>query len=107
MDKFDKLLEQLQNLKIQQNSSWDECLPEDIWNDHFKGNFIEKAKGLLVDQRRWYEISTEVIEIYGRLLGISSVTNLYSESMDTEDCGVEVCFTEFKAVESVSYIKKT
>ncbi len=106
MEKFNDLLKQLKELKLIQTSmDWAECLPEQIWNDHFKDNFKQIKHGLDVDQHRHYETSIQVIEIYGRLMGIRSITNLYSESSSCEDCYVTIEFFEMKEVASVSYIK--
>ena len=104
MEKFNELLEQLQGLKIVQTSiDWAENLPEQIWNDHFKGNFKELKSGLDIDQRRHYETSISVIEIYGKPLGIRHITNLYSESSSCEDCYVTIEFFEMEEVTIKSY----
>lgn len=104
MGKFNELLEQLQGLKIVQTSiDWAENLPEQIWNDHFKANFKELKNGLDVDQRRHYETSISVIEIYEKLLGIRHITNLYSESSSCEDCYVTIEFFEMEEVVVKSY----
>jgi hypothetical protein len=104
MEKFNELLEQLQGLKIIQKSiDWAECLPEQIWNDHFKGNFKELKKGLDVDQRRHYETSISIVEVYGKPLGIRHITNLYSESSSCEDCFVEIEFFEMEEITVKSY----
>ncbi len=106
MEKFDELLEKLNQLKIIQNSmDWAECLPQEIWEGYFKGNFKQLKHGLDVDQHRHYETSIQVIEIYGRILGIKSITNLYSESSSPEDCYVTIEFFEMKEVSIISYKK--
>jgi hypothetical protein len=106
MEKFNELLEQLQGLKIVQTSmDWAENLPEQIWDDHFKGNFKPIKNGLDVDQRRHYETSISVIEVYGKPLGIRHITNLYSESSSCEDCYVTIEFFEMKEVSVITYVK--
>lgn len=106
MEKFNELLEKLKGLKIIQKSmDWAECLPEEIWKDHFDGNFKELKNGLDVDQRRHYETSISIIEIYGKPLGIRHITNLYSESSSCEDCYVTIEFFEMKEVLIKSYEK--
>lgn len=104
MEKFNELLEQLKELKIVQTSiDWAENLPEQIWNDHFNGNFKELKNGIDVDQRRHYETSISVIEIYEKPLGIRHITNLFSESSSCEDCYVTIEFFEMEEVTIKSY----
>ena len=104
MEKFNELLRKLQGLDITQtNGDWAENLPVEIWEKYFKNNFKEVKKGLDVDTHRHYETSITVIEIYGRLLGIVHITNMFSEAQDYEDCYVTMEFGEMKEVQSVSY----
>lgn len=104
MEKFNELLEKLNGLKIIQKSmDWAECLPEEIWNEHFKGNFIQIKSGLDPDTHRWYETSISVISIYDKLLGITHISNLFSESSSCEDCFVTIDFFEMKEVQIISY----
>lgn len=104
MEKFNKLLEQLQGLEIVQTSiDWAENLPEQIWNDHFRENFKEIKNGLDVDKRRHYETSISVIEIYDKLLGIKHITGVYSENSSCEDCYVTLEFFEMEEVIIKSY----
>jgi len=106
MEKFNELLEKLKGLKITQTESdWAECLPAEIWEEHFKGNFKELKSGLDVETHRWYEVSTSVIEIYGKCLGISHITNLFSESSSHEDCYVTIGFFEMEEIMIKSYKK--
>lgn len=104
MERFNELLKKLQALKITQTKGdWAENLPEDIWENYFKANFKEVKSGLDVDTRRWYETSTTVIEICGGLLGVTFITNMFSESQDYEDCYVTIEFSEMKEVQTISY----
>lgn len=106
MEKFNELLKELQGLNIVQTSiDWAENMPDKIWDDHFKDNFKELGRGLDVDQRRHYETSVSVIEIYGKPLGIRHITNLYSESSSCEDCCVDMEFFEMEEVTIKSYIR--
>lgn len=106
MSKFEGLLEELNRSKIIQNFvDWEESLSEKIWEDHFRDRFKEVAYNLDVDTRRWYEISTNVVEIYGGLLGIRHITNVFSEGMDVEDCCVNMEFFEMEEVKVISYKK--
>jgi len=106
MEKFDELLKVLeeQSSEMLDSQSWDECLPNDVYKEYFDGNYKEVASGLYVDTHRWYETSTTVIEIFGRYLGITHVSNVFSENMDVSDCGESVSFKEMKQVQTVTYI---
>ena len=104
MSKFDKLLKELNDLKIvQQSMDWAESIPDSIWENDLKENSIIKKEGLFVDKHRWYETSVTVIEIYGRLLGIDFVSGLNSESMSVEDVGHEIQFYQMDDVVEVTY----
>jgi hypothetical protein len=104
MEEFNELLKELKNINTEQTSiEWDENIPEEIWNNHFKGNFKELKSGLEVDTRRWYETSISVIEIYSKPLGIKHITNLFSESSSCEDCYVHIEFFEMEEITIKSY----
>ena len=104
MEKFNELLEELKNLNILQKSiDWAEDIPEEIWNKHFKGNFGQLQSGLDVDTHRWYEVSTTVIEIYDGILGISHISNLFSEISSCEDVFRNLQFFEMKEITITSY----
>ena len=45
------------------------------------------------------------MEIYGGLLGIRYISNVFSEGMDVGDCCVGMQFFEMKEVEVISYKK--
>ena len=104
MEKFNELLKKLQALNITQTKGdWAENLPEDIWEDYFKASFKEVKSGLNVNTERWYETSTSVIEVCGGLLGITFITNMFSESQDYEDCCVTIEFNQMKEEKTISY----
>lgn len=107
MEKFEKLLNELNELKIiQQSIDWAECLPENIWREHFENKFKQLASNLDPDTHRWYETSVSVVGIYDRILGIRHITNLFSESSSCEDCYVTIKFFEMQEVTIKSYAKK-
>ena len=62
------------------------------------------ASGLYVDKHRWYEISTTVYKCEDGFVGVSGVSQLYSESMDYESCFCECVAEEFKPVQTISYV---
>jgi hypothetical protein len=106
MKKFDELLEKLKKLNItQERGDWEENIPEEIWNEYFNDNYSCVASGLEIDTHRWYECSTEVIEIFGRYLGIHFLTNSFSESQEIRDCDVIMDFYEMEEINTVSYKK--
>ena len=104
MEKFNELLKKLQALNITQTKGdWAENLPGDIWEDYFKSNFKEVKSKLNVDTHGLYETSTTVIEICGGLIGITFITNMFSENQDYEDLYVTMEFNEMKQVQTISY----
>lgn len=107
MEKFDSLLKELKELDITQTQGdWAENLPEEIWEKHFKQNFKELSKGLEVDTHRWYELSTTVIKIYGRYLGIHFITKMFSQIDTYEDACITMQFFEMEEIETISYKRK-
>jgi len=103
MSEFDVLLEKLQAIKSQ--GWWEDVIPVDIWEEYFN-DFVVVASGLDVATHRWYETSTTVIKILGRFIGINGVSNVFSENMGFEDCGVDINFFEMEEIASVTYKAK-
>ena len=104
MNDFDTLLEELNKLKIMQDSiDWEECIPDDIWESEIKGRVSPVASGLEVDTRRWYETSITVFKTRGRLMGVKHITNMFSEMGSCEDMGFTLRFFEMEEVPSVTY----
>ncbi len=105
MDRFDELLEKLNLSKITQTSiDWEENIPIEIWEEYLKGKeYSEVETGLDVEKHRWYEISTTVVKVLGRYLGIEHISELYSEEMTTEDCYHTMRFYEMKEIQTISY----
>jgi len=106
--KFDELLKELNAAEIIQTAGdWEENIPQDIWEKYFKKNpYEEQASGINPDTHRWYEISTTVVKIFDRFLGIKYITKLFSESGGFEDCYVSMKFTEMDEIMQISYIDK-
>jgi len=108
MEKFDELLAKLKKLeKVQNAMEWQDSIPEDIWNEDFKDeegiDYQEIAHNIDIDTHRWYETSISVILIYGGLLGIRHITNIFSESMDAVDCYAIVTFHKMKETQVITY----
>ena len=108
MEKFKEMLKELQELDIIQNSgSWEDHIPKKLWDDYFaESEFKEVKWNIDVDTHRWYETSITVIKIFGGLLGICYITNLFSESSDHEDCFHKIRFYEMEEIQTISYKRK-
>ena len=100
-----ELVEYLNSLKILQKSIWDEDIPEKIWEEYFEDKYQTVASDLDIDKHRWYELSTEVIEINDSFIGIRSVTQCYSEQSSIEDMFHHLEFFEMMQVLKPSYEK--
>lgn len=107
-----ELVKELTNLKITQTQmDWEESMEMEDWERLIKGKLTLVETGLDVDAHRWYEKSTSVYRYFEpngdiRLLGVSHVSNLFSESMDVEDCYAGMEFFEMVEVPSVTYKKR-
>lgn len=105
-DDFEVLLDDLKEMSIPQSSlEWMESLSEYVWQKHFKGNKSIKylSEELDIDRRRWYDSSISVVEIYGYLLGVKHVFNMYSEGSEVTDLDFEMQFFEMEEIKTVSY----
>lgn len=106
-EKFYSLLSKLQALNLRQETYElleEKNLPIDLFHELIDSKIV--ASELDVDKHRWYETSFSVYEIYGRFLGVRSVSNLYSESSSVEDICWTHYFAEMEAVQTVSYVVK-
>jgi hypothetical protein len=100
-EKFDEMLKELQSSKIVQKGDWGESIPQDIWDRYIKGSDCKTvAHDIDIDRHRWYETSITVIEIFGRYLGIRSITNIYSEMSGYDDFMWEIAFFEVESVQN-------
>ena len=104
MSRFNEMLTALKAIK-ESIYDWEEGLPEDIYNEYFASEnaYNVVAENLKIDKHRWYEVTTTVLAIEGGFLGIRGVTGLFSESMDYEDCGVNLEFFAMEEMKVVSY----
>jgi hypothetical protein len=101
------LVEKLNNLKIlQTKSDWAEVLPDDIWENTFKGKFKEVAHNIDVDTHRWYETSITVLQLNESFMGVRFITNMFSESQDYEDCYHHLEFYEMEEYTTIAYRAK-
>lgn len=96
-----ELVDYLNNLNILQTSSWEENIPEEIWNEYFKGKGV--TGGLNINKHRWYETSIDVYKINNGFIGIYSVTQCYSEQSSIEDMYHYLQFYEMEEEKIISY----
>jgi hypothetical protein len=99
-----EIIEKLNNLNIiQKNYEFEEDLPEEMLKYFTKS----LASELDIDKHRWYETSVSVWETNEGLLGVRSITNLYSEQSDYEDISWKLRFFEMEPIQTITYkIKK-
>lgn len=103
-EKFKELIDKLEGLElIQITMDWQENIPKDIWVNYFKDNFSILKQNLDVDTHRWYETSVSVIEIYGIPLGITHISNIFSESSSCEDFYFTIEFFRMEEILTKSY----
>lgn len=96
-----EIIEELNNLKILQKSmDFLEDLPEEVVDKYFEDYVTE---GLEVDKHRWYETSLSVYKVEQGLIGVVSVTDLFSESSEVEDIFYTLQFHEVAEVPSITY----
>ena len=104
MSKFDELLSKLQENDVLQTGSWVQSIPADIWEEYFANTSYEILKyNLNWEEHRHYALTTIVIKIYGRILGIRAVTQLFSAGQDYESCFHKMEFFEMKKTTKISY----
>jgi hypothetical protein len=103
-----ELVDYLNGLKIKQTSIDldDNNFPENIYEKYFE-NSTCLAEELNIDKHRWYETGLSVWETENGLLGVRSITNLYSESSDMEDMFYTLKFFEMEETTVVSYKQKS
>ena len=103
---FYELLAKLKELDIRQTEGdWTKDIPKEIWGQYFKQGYKTVKEELDIERYRWYDISTTVIEICGGLLGVSHISNVYSNHKALAKLRVKLVFTEMKAVPTTEYIR--
>jgi hypothetical protein len=108
MRNFDELLKKLNENSVECSScDGEENIPGVIWEDYFENEkYKVVARELNHDEHRWFHLSTTVIEIFGRYLGIRHVSSLNSESMGVSDCSFDCEFFEMEKIPSFTFKKK-
>lgn len=62
------------------------------------------ASELYVDKHRWYETSTTVYECEDGFVGVSGISQTYSDYMDYDDCECECFAEEFEPKQAITYV---
>jgi hypothetical protein len=62
------------------------------------------SSDLEVDRHRWYETSTRIYKCEDGFVGVNGVNQLYSESMDYDDCDCKCSAREYIPVYKIHYI---
>ena len=107
MENLTELIEKLNGLQITQTSEWEENIPQEIWGQYFEGKMQKKAFGLNSDEHRWYEVSTNVVELLNGFMGVRTITKTYSEQSTIEDCMHTLHFFEMEEFATISFRPKT
>ena len=106
MKNFEELLLKLKSAKIQHTGDWEYDISNTDGLQEFKNlEYEELDSGLMIETHRWYETSVSVIRVFGKLLGIRHISNVFSESMGYEDCYEFLQFDEMKEVPTITYEK--
>lgn len=89
----------------------EKCSSENIWSFwEFEEEFPELklvASDLNVERDRWFEISTNVYECEDGFVGVSGVSQVYSEMMSNSDCDCPCTAVEYESFTTVSYKPKS
>lgn len=101
--KFQELLSKLKSLKLKQTGVWEDDMPDDIYEEYFS-DFEILNSNLDPQRHRWCEYSTKVVKVQGGLLGIYSISNVYSENMGISDFEEHYRFFEMKEQVTTTYV---
>lgn len=64
------------------------------------------ASDIDISRQRWYETSTSYFQLEDGILGISGLSNIYSEYMMASDCDVQCFAFEGEEFPTISYRSK-
>lgn len=103
MEKFDKLLQDLNSKEIKAEcvGGWEDNIPTEIYDEHF-GDY-KHIKEIEVENDKWCRIVTSVIEIHGRYLGITHVGDIHNNNTDISDCLKNLEFREVKKKNTTTF----
>ena len=94
--------EMLKEFQAEQTYMADDCETFDKYSKELK----KITSGLNVDKHRWYELSTTVYAAGDWFLGVSEVTDVFSEQMGISDCEINSMFFEMEAKQTTTYVPK-
>lgn len=88
----------------------EKCNSEKLWSLwEFEEEFPDLklvASDLNVERDRWFEISTNVYECEDGFVGVSGISQVYSEIMSYSDCECPCSACEYEAIPSITYQPK-
>ena len=64
------------------------------------------AEHLEIEKYRWFSVSTSVYKLEDGFVGIRGVSDIYSDDIDAEDCGVRCTACEYEEFPHVRYKKR-
>ena len=101
-----ELIQKLNDLKILQTSiDWLEDIPTNIYDEYIDSEYETLEDGVDLEKHRWYETSVTAFKLGNQIIGVRSVTDVFSESMDVSDCSEYLEFFEMKSVGKVTYVR--
>lgn len=74
--------------------------------ENIKGQVNQVAKGMNLDERRWYSTAIDVYECEDGYVGVFGVYQIFSEQMSCRDIEIRCHAEEYKAVQCITYIPK-
>ena len=99
---FLAMIKELNDLEIIQEDDEIIEIPDDVCSKYFVNAKVLK-NGIDPDEHRWYETSVTVYDCNGFLLGIKTISKLYSEECSIKDCSHIITFHEMKEIKTVTY----
>ena len=97
------LIENLNSLEIIQKYDWIDSIPSDIYNEYFDWKHTIVAEWIDIEEHRWYDISTTVININWELIWVKHISKLNSESSSFEDFYHKIKFVKMEEIQITSY----
>lgn len=106
MNKFDRMLKELQESADVQDGCWEECIPDKIWDEFFRDCEFEIVDVTDVIEDKWHIISTVVVEMFGRLLGIRKITIKQPKVVSYKDLYHKLEYFELEMVKRTIIYKR-
>lgn len=74
--------------------------------ENIKGQVNQVAKGMNLDEHRWYSTAIDVYECEDGYVGVFGVYQIFSEQMGCRDIEIRCHAEEYKAVQCITYVPK-